>query len=392
MSGPKGFGYLVVSAAELRRREDEARSGRCQQHVIALAGLVAQLDYYGAPLPEPVKEPSSRDHDSLIAWESLLQNAIGDVQNQVRQASAKAIARRLNVARQAVDVSGVSLGGRPAPVRSTSSQSPSLDDERGRVSADVEKVVALIAGLRDPDMRDELTRIAECVLQTTSIAQAKGDLLTLKTKANSALELQTRRDQANQAVLGVAGVQSVEADRLRGRAALVETVEDLSALKRDVAMLVQQETSAADAQFVQDALAEALAELGFIVADGFEVSDYTDAAKRPFRRAVAVADHADHPGYGVRFQVNPSNAMLYTRVLSEGASTAQEDARAEQETCAKVHEVAKLLRQHGVAAELSTERLPGETAVEHRAASTRSSTATPAKKTKRRVDTRERPR
>ena len=67
MSGPKGFGYEVVSAQELRRREDEARVGRCRRHVITLAGLHDQLRRYGCSVDNRADEPRSTDRQAMIA-------------------------------------------------------------------------------------------------------------------------------------------------------------------------------------------------------------------------------------------------------------------------------------------------------------------------------------
>ena len=72
MSGPKGFGYEVVSAQELRRREDEARAGRCRRHVVTLAGLHDQLRRCGCSVDGPADEPPSTDRQSMIAWEEAL--------------------------------------------------------------------------------------------------------------------------------------------------------------------------------------------------------------------------------------------------------------------------------------------------------------------------------
>ena len=67
MSGPKGFGYAVVSAQELRRREDEARAGRCRRHVATLAGLHDQLRRYGCSVDNRADEPRSTDRQAMIA-------------------------------------------------------------------------------------------------------------------------------------------------------------------------------------------------------------------------------------------------------------------------------------------------------------------------------------
>ena len=94
MSGPKGYGYAVISATELQRREDEAREGRCRQHAVTLAALAGELKYYGITEAHLVSEPGERTHDSLIVWESALQRAVAATQDKVDKASAVALLRR----------------------------------------------------------------------------------------------------------------------------------------------------------------------------------------------------------------------------------------------------------------------------------------------------------
>lgn len=383
MSGPKGYGYSVVSAEELRRREDEARDARCQQHVVTLAGLIGQLQQFGAELPQEVKRPLSKNHDTLIAWEAALQTAITDAQERVRHESAVSIIRRLNETREAVDASAVSLGGRPHAVQDTSGRSSGQDSELDWVSREVERVVQMVATLHDPEERDELTRIAQGVLDTMVVAQAKGDLLTLKTRASNAMRVQECREMAAQAVLEIAAFETPDADLLRKRAAGASTVQEVSAIRRDIAALVQQEAIDADAAFVQDALEEALDELGFSIGEGFSLSQYG---------AVAVADHEDHPGYGLRFQVSPKSGRLLTRVVAGPESTPEKYAQAERETCEKVHAVAGQLSRHGVSAELVLEREPGETVLATRESSTSGAATSRTRKSRRRDSAQERAR
>lgn len=376
MSGPKGFGYEVVSAQELRRREDEARAGRCRRHVATLAGLHDQLRRYGCSVDNRADEPRSTDRQAMIAWEEALTRAIDAAREQVREESAKEIMRRLHSGDQAVDVSGLSLGGGPRGDRARpdgdrldrkgrsapdgrAGTPPERDAQRARVAADVDAVVGLLAGLRDPAVREELTAIARAVLDVDDPAQARGDLLTLKTRATEALRVQDLRDLAAQAALALAASRSRAAADLRGRAARVTTAAELSELRGRIAELVEQERREADARFVQGALEEVLAELGFAVDEGFELQDYG---------AVGVASPASYPGYGVRFQVSPGAGTLFTRLVSRRESSPEEDARAEALTCDEVRAVADRLHGHGVSTELRFSRRPGEAAVEKRIA------------------------
>lgn len=353
MSGPKGFGYEVVSAQELRRREDEARAGRCRRHVVTLAGLHDQLRRCGCSVDGPADEPPSTDRQSMIAWEEALIRAIDAAREQVHEESAKEIMRRLRSGDRPVDVSGLSLGDRPAPP-DRAGAAPERDARR-RVAADVDAVVGLLAGLRDPAVREELTTTARAVLDVDDPAQARGDLLTLKTRATEALRVQDLRDLAAQEALALAASRSRAAADLRARAERVTTAAELSGLRGRIAELVEQERREADARFVQGALEEVLAELGFAVDEDFELQDYG---------AVGVASHASCPGYGVRFQVNPGAQTLFTRVVSRRESSPEEDARAEALTCDEVRAVADRLHGRGVSTELRFSRRPGEVAVE----------------------------
>ncbi|WP_311470333.1 hypothetical protein [uncultured Actinomyces sp.] len=358
MSGPKGFGYEVVSAQELRRREDEARAGRCRRHVVTLAGLHDQLRRCGCSVDGPADEPPSTDRQSMIAWEEALIRAIDAAREQVREESAKEIMRRLRSGDRPVDVSGLSLGGGPPgdrPAPPDRAGAPPERDARRRVAADVDAVVGLLAGLRDPAVREELTTTARAVLDVDDPAQARGDLLTLKTRATEALRVQDLRDLAAQEALALAASRSRAAADLRARAERVTTAAELSGLRGRIAELVEQERREADARFVQGALEEVLADLGFAVDEDFELQDYG---------AVGVASHASCPGYGVRFQVNPGAQTLFTRVVSRRESSPEEDARAEALTCDEVRAVADRLHGRGVSTELRFSRRPGEVAVE----------------------------
>ena len=362
MSGPKGFGYEVVSAQELRRREDEARAGRCRRHVVTLAGLHDQLRRCGCSVDGPADEPPSTDRQSMIAWEEALIRAIDAAREQVREESAKEIMRRLRSGDRPVDVSGLSLGGGPPgdrPAPPDRAGAPPERDARRRVAADVDAVVGLLAGLRDPAVREELTTTARAVLDVDDPAQARGDLLTLKTRATEALRVQDLRDLAAQEALALAASRSRAAADLRARAERVTTAAELSGLRGRIAELVEQERREADARFVQGALEEVLADLGFAVDEDFELQDYG---------AVGVASHASCPGYGVRFQVNPGAQTLFTRVVSRRESSPEEDARAEALTCDEVRAVADRLHGHGVSTELRFSRRPGEAVVEKRIA------------------------
>ena len=146
-------------------------------HVVTLAELHDQLRRHGCSVNDRADEPPSTDRQSMIAWEEDLIRAIDAARERVREESAKEIMRRLRSGDRAVDVSGLSLGGGSRGDRSAPPDrvdAPPERDARRRVAADVGAVVGLLAGLRDPAVREELTAIARAVLDVDDPAQARG--------------------------------------------------------------------------------------------------------------------------------------------------------------------------------------------------------------------------
>ena len=359
MSGPKCH-QVRVSAEVRRQRErqrlDDARAQRCRQLATELMRLAKQLPSGTGVAAVP--EPGSRSHESLLAWESDLRQAIDQAKGMVSAKAAQDIMRRLNSANEDLDVSGVGLGGRPS--HAPNAGVASKDEALARVSENLARVATSISGLHDPALRAELADLAARIGRIDSPEQAKGDLLTLKSKVSYAVRIQECREQAAEVISELADIESDNADRLRQQALNASTPADVSNLRRDVEALVQAMTSDAEAAFILDTLEEVLEELGFEIGEGFELSDFG---------AVTVAEHPDHPGFGLRFQVGSNNEQLFTRVVALEASTAERASQAEEETCTKVFAVADGLRRAGIEARLTSERLPGEAPVQAVAAS-----------------------
>jgi hypothetical protein len=379
-------------------RRCQAKKQQCLQYVSELSGLNTHLSQYkAASIAQPKAPPKyapeqftgwqddERKHDAweiqLDEWESVLKAAIREAQKALKAAQIKQateILQRINAAKEDVDVSGVSLGGRQGSRITTAVPSAGVSDSRERLAADVDKVVEVIASLRDPTARENLTNRVINILKLDSLAQAKGDLLTLKTEANTALQAQDCHDLAAQAVLKVAHIDSTEADNLRSKAGVASNSKEVRAIKREVAALLETVKKEEEAQRLQTAIEEVLREMGFEIGEGFEVTDFG---------SVAVADHADHPGYGVRVQINPDNGMLYTRLVAHGETTPEEDALAEAETCDKIHQMTAGLKKLGVFAELQSERQPGECPLD-RAESAKARTTSTKRAHKRRAASR----
>jgi hypothetical protein len=349
VSGPKGYGY-VVSAKELdRRREAKAREASCAAHLSALARLAAQLERYGADAS--VAQPVRKDSMSVEAWEKDLSDAVGQARETLRLESAKVIQARL----AAADGSRDDQDSHGQVDAAANASRPPADHAAARLTAELEKVARFAAAIRDPSARDRLADLAVKIAETTSPKQAQADLLTLKTRVAKALRAQDCQDLAEQAVRVIAHIDTPEAARIRAQAAAAGSVQEVAAVREAAGMLARSLREQEEAAYVIEALTGALADLGFTLDGGFESVAPNQAA--------AVADHADHPGYGLRVEVDAEEAKVLTRVVAERETTPEQDARAEEETCAKVAALADQLRSRGVDMALAFEHAPGAVAV-----------------------------
>lgn len=359
----------MVSAAELQGREDVAREGRCEQLAATLAGLLGELRSYGITDVRMETVPASRTHESLIGWEAALNKAVPAARVQLEQAAAVALMRVLNAANEYLDVSRLSLGNRGDTAgRATAKRAPTKHQQ---FQDELEDVTRALGRLRDRATRDELSARVRDLLTSADPAQARGDLVTVKSETVAALRSQEFADLAAQRVLDIGHLISPAADGLRARAAAAASQVDVTEIGTAVAALLEADRRERDSEYVEAALAEVLAdELGFSVDEQFQLTE-------PGRHVV-LADHADHRGYSLRVQLNRADPALYTRVVANGASPPEADAAAEEATCVKVRALADGLQEYGILTELKSKRLPGERAVERR------ETAVTTRKTARR--------
>ena len=349
MSGSSGYDYSVVSAEELRRREDEERKGRCEQHMLKISNLYTHLEAFGVQDFERIKRPASFSHETLIQWERELIVEIESIEKQIREEAARDIMRRFYASKEAVDVTNVSLGNRSKSLLIAYSV-----ENRNEIDADVDKVVKELVNLKDPAIRDELTNQVMHILNIKSIAQAKGDLSTLKTRMYNALNAQEYQGLADQAILDIAHIKTQEADLLRRDAGKINSMTSFKVLKQKIDKLLESKQKEDNAVYVQRAL-EGILKERYDTGEGFTQN---------VAGAVIYAAHRDYPNHGLCFQINPTNKMIFTRVVSYGDTTAEDDARVESETCAEVNETIKYLSEKGVQTVLLSQQPAGKFHVE----------------------------
>ena len=490
MSGPKGSEVRVVSQAELRRREDEARRGRCEEMSRRLSKLLSRLE---TPESNTLSQPKNNSHGGLISWESALLKMIAQTETRLEQeriareiaairtrcapvvstlkttlssmnlsasqipaepsgddeqawrkweralsrktaeleqlkkdvakvkkrsasvikeiekmlaemestrtipaapevydlsqfnsweqslkqmaaeirpryyeAHAKKVVAKQREGRGALKLDDLTFDTVPAVPVAPSAQKAEAK-ARERLANEVNRVTALLDSLEDDNLREELFAFALRVSSCEDLSQARGDLVTLKDRANAAitaqairkdemLAVQAVRKDAQEAVLKVAQYQTEEAGRLQARADAVANEEDLRQLNADIEAYCKAEEKKADAAFIQKALEEALVELGFDLGEGFELTDYG---------TVAYARHDDYADHVLRMQYNPENGKMFSRIVALGDTDPEADAAVEEASCEKVHAISRIMGEKGVEVNLTREVMPGEQPVEH---------------------------
>lgn len=171
-------------------------------------------------------------------------------------------------------------------------------------------------------------------------------------------EIRQIRNSAWQATLDIAALNTEAARMLRAKAATIETEAQLNDLTAQIQQLAEFSTQIADQEFVENALADAITELGYEIGEGFTLTDYGPVA-------YAHSPKSNRPaieGYDLRFQVGAG--QLYTRIVSRQDSTPAQDELAEEATCATFFAVADELEERGIKTELIQQRKPGERPVD----------------------------
>ena len=343
---------LNTKLAEVEQllRNIVALRGRCAEIIDELEQMIPELDGPTVSIPAA---PTGTEFKKYSDWESALNRLAEKVRPRYYKDHAKKVIARQREGRAALDLSGITFDLAPAapPV------APACDDRaRQRLTAEINRVLEIVGTIDDDGTREELSASARAILASEDLAQARGDLMTLKDRANTVLTVQALRREAADAILAIAQYETPEADLLRARAASIATDEDLRSLTKDIEALCAEENRKADAAFIQQALEEALAELGFDLGEGFNLTEYG---------TVAYAKHEDYADHLIRMQFNPKNGKMFSRVVSLGDTDAEEDAAVEEASCEKVHAIAEKMGELGVDVNLVHEVQPGGAPVEH---------------------------
>ncbi|MDR0365376.1 MAG: hypothetical protein LBH68_00880 [Bifidobacteriaceae bacterium] len=389
MSGPKSYAYYVVHQAEMlarRIREAEARCGKLES---TLSSLIAELASYGVDgsdlevprlgmaiatdmLNAQIGDGAARGEeaiDLIRARQTELRKAIAKAEGRCRQAGAAATLKAMRTATAVGDLESINLGGPPIPAEAKDSAEPGAEDRRQAV----ERALAAIAELSDPQTRHRLAEQARAVLAAdqAQTAEARYAELVMAVGDASKVEAQTQRwrQAAEEAVLTIAHIESAEAEALRAGAAGTRTRQQLESLTGQVEQLLEAERKRQDAEFVAAQATAALEAMGYEV----------DAPAGADSMSTLLAYREDLPQHALRLQVDPRRGEVATAVVAWGPTTAGQDAAAEEATCEDLAELTHELAERGVRAERRSHVPAGVVAVERDDSARRTRTARPAR-------------
>ena len=361
MSGPKCHSCRVVSEAELRRRENEARARKCKS---LLARCNSALRELSDPSNIIVPSAKSENYADLVAWETALRDTLEQIQLQSDKEFAAIVVSKMRSNEPHLDTSAIAIND-------VSRQVARKTGESGIDSAEIKQLLAHIASLHDKRRASELLDEAASIGGSSDPAQAKGDLLSPKSEINRLLVAQELQELASEELLSIEGLDSPSAARARTLASSIATHADLDSLKKAVAEAKDEHERRLDESYISSALTEVLIELGYEVTDGFKLTNFGQ---------VAIAEHPEYPGYALRSQINSSNGSLLTRMVSFEEHTIEEDSEVENSTCKHIHLLREKMSDRGVELHLTMERPAGSRPVETIAPNEKMSSARITKK------------
>lgn len=377
MSGPKSASYWIETELARRLREEQRRQameracqalerriavlkGKCEalaQELVQEGGCEKKLNVVLPQAEELARQGLEGRQNALRRAEKDLEMLTQELQEElsilkwqnrvIRAAQAKMSAAStdcVSFGRQKSDSSGAG----------ETQEGESEDAAADRLSA-MKPVFEAISRIEDDEKREGYLRCADQLGAVKSAGAFKEEVLSLKTEVFRCLESQDLHRIAEEELGKLANLAAPLAERA---VLAVQSVSDESSLAVALERIdeaVKAELAAAESAYVEQAIRETLANLGYSMGEKMEVYDF---GRVDFAKASPLSHHA------LRVQLDTNGGRLYTRVVSDGTTTEAEDARAEEATCSVVLSALRQLGEKGVKARLVTEQKPGAFPVE----------------------------
>lgn len=358
MSGPKGIGYTVVSAEELRRRAVEAGRASVQARRAMLAELVARAGALPAAqrrvreLAESAPTAESDDPQELSLRAERLSVRINEAHDVLAQARAEAgrAAVRDAVLGMALELEdwtpgAPTSGGRTIP-------GSTVEDQLARTLTVVSE---------HPELgSDAITGLADVgrLLRSGHPARAADLLASVRIRLAELIEAAEQR-HALQAAIEAAlrahdDLTGASADTLRQELRHATSQIQVRHLVERLAVCRADARAAADRAFVFAQVVDVLHELGYDVAAETPPADATPV----------LAVKASTPGHGLQLRFRADDPSFYTNVVAFGESSPLQDTAAEHQTCADIEAATERLASRGVRTAFTHRRPAGAVPVE----------------------------
>jgi hypothetical protein len=360
---------LSALGSHLERREAERDAERAVMaewehalHSVALrnARIGALLDASGSagrvtvPAPLVLGQQTLADLDDWCATTDALLN---DAEREVVEHSAQAIVLR------AADLAGLAElrtgfddpGDEPSAA--AAKRAPALGDT---VRDDITRVAGRLSADATAQEREDVAKAAERVLTARSRIDARNRLADMRARVDQAnREAAGRLAQAAEAAQLLqplahadASAQPLRADLLKVVTGDAPLTEGLRERARTAAADVQR---ASDRRYVRNSVTEALAELGYVVDEGFQTAVVKDGVLQVTRN--------EWNAHGVRMALDEEKQELRTIVVRTqadgGWDAARVDTERESQWCGIQEQLKAKLAARNVRYELLAVTAPG---------------------------------
>lgn len=346
MSGPKGGSYTVVSAEELERRALRAARDRYDRVRTAHSAVCESIALDESP---PARLPKS-----VAGTSAMVSAAAADAETRLATARTRLTDLRLAAALEATPKIKLTL-----TLDSRSGQAPAvavaqrpLDASAGQATvAKAEKIVAKALAELGESAVGPLSGPLDLVRSAEGSGQSSLALDHLRFQVQNlrdAARLTRRQTELREAVLtALDGCTSEEALSLRDR--LLATNSGPGPVTLEYARsLAEREKRQRDAEFVEDAVLDVIAELGYQVGESVGVS---------VAKGGVLVEVPGHPQHLAR--VHRAGDQLRFNVVRVGAGDPGQDAEAETVACGFFQQLQQGLSAEGVDWKVSRREVPG---------------------------------
>jgi hypothetical protein len=344
MSGPKGYGYTVVSQEELDRREIADIKGRCGQMRAQIQAAMAEMEALG--YQANLVQLSEPDAENLAGWRKHVEavsKEVGSVNQQLMAIRVKSCQQQIKSLMESTSsLITTALVENPGAEEAAASINPTDKKMADSVMAAVE----LIGSILDDDVRDVLAAQAQSVLKVMASDPAKCKSMITALQAD--VQEARRAQKAAQRLRGdidalrveLGGLEPEDHSVLSMRLDSVRSLAELDSLRREIVVRREAQRASQDRRFVAEQTAEALRDLGYEVGDDFVVQA---GAGNP-----SVVLPPDAQGFGLEMRFLPNSERLLTHVVSFGDADQAHGMSVESTTCQDLDTVSQELARRGV--------------------------------------------